>query len=569
MKIIHLALIIILLPDLVLSQEVNQVRIYEAREIVTLDKNYPMATAVAIKKDRIIGVGEVEQLINKFPNAQLDTRFSEDVMVPGLIEHHVHPFLAAITMESNVIAIDDWDLPGNQSKGVRDREAYLNRLKAEERLLSEPDKPLVTWGFHHYFHGTLSRQDLDKISMTRPILVIHRSFHEFILNSSALDFFGITQELVNNFDEEAKEYASFEKGHFSEQGMVSILPYLMKYLAAPDRLIKGLQTTEKYLHRNGVTLVANPGAYSLKPVQDAKNFVFGDEETPFRSFYIPSGLLLAEQYPADELVEKSKEFLSWGKGKVEYLPLQIKLFTDGAMYSQNMVMRDGYLDGHQGAWLMQEKIYREAFQRFWDAGYQIHIHQNGDAGLDRLLDVLEDNLQRNPRVDHRTVIVHFGYSNFDQVERINNLGAIVSANPYYVNALSDLYSRLGVGATRSRDMVRLGDVHRAGIPISLHSDMPMAPAAPLLLMHAAVNRVNFANKVAGPNQRISPEVALRAVTYYAAYVLGMEHDYGTISSGKYANFTLLSDNPLTIDPLKIKEIKIRATMVEGQHYPIH
>jgi hypothetical protein len=75
MKIIHLALIIILLPDLVLSQEVNQVRIYEAREIVTLDENYPLATAVAIKEDRIIGVGEVEQLINKFPSAQLDTRF--------------------------------------------------------------------------------------------------------------------------------------------------------------------------------------------------------------------------------------------------------------------------------------------------------------------------------------------------------------------------------------------------------------------------------------------------------------------------------------------------------------
>ena len=569
MKIIHLILIIVFLPVPLFSQEDHQVRIYEAREILTLDQDYPMATAVAIKKDRIIDVGDVKELRKKFPRAQLDTRFSEDVMVPGLIEHHVHPFLAAITMESNVIAIEDWDLPGNQTKGVRDRETYLQRLKAEEQALLESDKPLVTWGFHHYFHGELSRQDLDKISMTRPILVIHRSFHEFILNSSALAFFGITQELVNNFDEEAKEYASFEKGHFSEQGMVSILPYLMKYLAAPDRLIKGLQTTEKYLHNNGVTLVANPGAYSLKPVQDAKNFVFGDEETPFRSFYIPSGLLLAEQYPAEELVEKSKEFLSWGKGKVEYLPLQIKLFTDGAMYSQNMVMRDGYLDGHQGAWLMQEEIYREAFQRFWDAGYQIHVHQNGDAGLDRLLDVLEDNLQRNPRDDHRTVIVHFGYSNFDQVERIKRLGAIVSANPYYVNALSDLYSREGVGAARSKDMVRLGDVHRAGIPISLHSDMPMAPASPLLLMHAAVNRINFANKVAGPNQRINPETALRAVTYNAAYVLGMEHDYGTISSGKYANFTLLSDNPLTIDPLKIKDIEIRSTMVEGQHYPIN
>ena len=147
--------------------------------------------------------------------------------------------------------------------------------------------------------------------------------------------------------------------------------------------------------------------------------------------------------------------------------------------------------------------------------------------------------------------MHFGYSNFDQVERIKQLGAIVSANPYYVNVLSDLYSRVGVGATRSRDMVRLGDVHRAGVPISLHSDMPMAPASPLLLMHAAVNRINFANKVAGPDQRISPETALRAVTYNAAYVLGMEHDYGTISSGKYANFTLLSDNPLTLSLIHI------------------
>ena len=67
----------------------------------------------------------------------------------------------------------------------------------------------IILGFHHYFHGKLSRQDLDKISMTRPIVVIHRSFHEFILNSSALVYFGITKELVNNFDEEAKEYANF------------------------------------------------------------------------------------------------------------------------------------------------------------------------------------------------------------------------------------------------------------------------------------------------------------------------------------------------------------------------
>jgi hypothetical protein len=96
----------------------------------------------------------------------------------------------------------------------------------------------------------------------------------------------------------------------------------------------------------------------------------------------------------------------------------------------------------------------------------------------------------------------------------------------------------------------------------------MAPGAPLQLMHSAVNRINFTNKVAGPDQRISPKQALRAVTSNAAYTLRMEKDYGSISIGKYANFTLLGENPLTTNPLKIKDIEVRGTMVEGRHFPV-
>jgi len=160
--------------------------------------------------------------------------------------------------------------------------------------------------------------------------------------------------------------------------------------------------------------------------------------------------------------------------------------------------------------------------------------------------------------------VHFGYSASDQIDRIKELGLIVSANPYYVTVLSDLYSKVGVGYERSQEMVRLGDVVRANIPLSLHSDMPMAPASPLVLMHAAVNRINYANKVAGPNQRISALNALKGVTLNAAYTINLEEDYGSVTVGKYANFTLLSDNPLTINPLKIKDIKVKGIIVEGK-----
>ena len=539
-------------------------RIIVAKEIVTLDDRYQNVDAVFIKGSRIQAVGTKDELLKEFPGVKVDIANENNIIVPGFIEHHIHPLLAGITMNSNIVAIDDWNVPHKKSAGVRDREGYLKRLTTIENNMNDLQEPLVSWGFHHFFHGKLTRQDLDLVSKDRPILIIHRSFHEFIMNSKALSLFKITEEDLNGLTDEEKKHASFDEGHFSERGLIAVMPKVMQYIAAPQRIIKGLQITEKYVQQNGITLIANPGSMYDQKIQQAKNYVFGDEDTPFKSLYIPSALYMLEHTDISNLLEETEKHLSWGQGKVEFLPNHIKLFTDGAMYSQNMVLRDGYLDGHQGAWLMENDIFKDVFRLFWDAGYQIHVHQNGDAGLDRLLDVLDENMQRNPRKDHRTTVVHFGYSAFDQVERMKKLGVIVSANPYYVSVLSDLYSRKGVGYERSQQMVRLGDVHRAEIVLSLHSDMPMAPASPLVLMHSAVNRINYADEVAGPSQRISPLTALKGVTLNSAYTLGIEDDYGSIIPGKFANFTILSDNPLAIDPLKIDKINVEGTIVEGR-----
>ena len=549
------------------SYSSEDITIYHAKEVVTLDEKVASANAVSVKSDRVMAIGSLDDLIERNPDASINRQFQNDVIVPGFIEHHIHPFLSAITMNAEIISIEGWDLPNNQSIAYRDRDSYMQRLsEIEENMKS--DSPLITWGFHHYFHGDISREDLDRISKDRPILVMHRSYHEFILNTPALEYFDISQEFIESLDEEARAYADFDRGHFSEQGMISVFPKLLRYLGKPEYLLSGLQLTEDYLHQNGVTMIANPGAWLIKSIQDAKNLILGDESTPFRSFFIPSALILSEDHDVPELVEEAKKLLEWGGGKVEYLPNRIKLFADGAMYSQNMVLSEGYLDGHQGAWLMQEGLYRSAFKLFWDEGYQIHIHQNGDEALDLILDVLEENMANNPREDHRTTIVHFGISRADQMDRVKSLGAIVSANPYYVTALSDLYSKKGLGPERALEMVRLGDVDRAGIRFGLHSDMPMAPGSPLVLMHAAVNRINFANEVAGPKQRVSPLAALKGVTLDAAYIMGLEDDYGSISEGKLANFTILSENPLSVNPQTIKDIEIKATIVEGKHYPI-
>jgi predicted amidohydrolase YtcJ len=184
------------------------------------------------------------------------------------------------------------------------------------------------------------------------------------------------------------------------------------------------------------------------------------------------------------------------------------------------------------------------------------------------LNTLEKNLKANPRTDHRTVIVHFAVSAKDQVDRLTQLGCIVSGNPYYPVALADNYSKNGLGPKRAESMVRMGDVERAGVSYSFHSDMPMAPADPLYLMWCGVNRYTTGNRVVAPEQRVSREGALKAVTIDAAYSLKVEDQMGSISSGKLANFTILYDNPISCEAMKIRDIKVWGTVVEGKKQPV-
>jgi predicted amidohydrolase YtcJ len=165
-------------------------------------------------------------------------------------------------------------------------------------------------------------------------------------------------------------------------------------------------------------------------------------------------------------------------------------------------------------------------------------------------------------------MVHFAVSAKDQVDRIKRLGAIVSANPYYVGALADNYSNVGLGSERADSMARTGDLERAGISFSCHSDMPMAPADPLFLMWNGVNRITTSGRVAAPDQRVSREAALRAVTLDAADSVKMEKEIGSIVAGKLANFTILAENPVTIDPMQIKDIEVWGTVQKGRVLPV-
>ena len=262
-----------------------------------------------------------------------------------------------------------------------------------------------------------------------------------------------------------------------------------------------------------------------------------------------------------KLPERNTSKLRFGK--------HVKLFTDGAFFSQLMQLGSpGYIDGHDGEWLMPPEQFESMARMLWNKGLCIHVHCTGDLGLELALDVLEKLQWERPRFNHRFTIEHFGISTSAQARRIADLGAIVSANPYYIYELSDIYAREGVGFERASQMVRLGSLSRNGVPFALHSDYTMAPARPLQNAWIAANRINAAGDILCPGERVSIEEALRAITINAAYVLGLEHEIGSISAGKKADFTVLEADPFEVPAENLRDIPIWGTVFEGNAFPL-
>ena len=547
--------------------------IYTAKKIVTMERANPDATAVAVSGKQILLAGsleEIKQFLGDKPYLVDDT-FATKVIMPGFIDQHLHPLLGALTLAVEVIAPEDWVVPGRIWKKATNQEQFLGRLKDANAGLVDPKEWLFTWGYHQYFHGPLERKTLDSISATRPIAVWHRSCHEFYLNTFALNTLGISEDSIKGKGKWS-EQTDWPKGHFYEGGLNLIVAQLLPKLATPERFSFGLKQMVKMLHHNGVTAFNEPGALVTPQIFKLYQEILGAEGTPFYSFFIADGRSIVDKYGLEGALAETEKTIALappGNGKLQFFEKQIKLFADGAIVSQLMQMKDGYTDGHHGEWMIPPDELARQTTFYWNAGYQIHTHVNGDEGLEVVLNILEKLMRDSPRPDARSVIVHFANSTEEQIARIARLGAIVSANPYYPVGFADKYSEVGLGPERANSMVRSASVVNRGIPYSFHSDLPMGPAAPLYLAWCGINRITNEGHVVGPQQRISVDAGLRAITIEAAYSWRRENTLGSIAPGKIANFTVLEQDPYAVAPEDLKDIPIWGTVFEGQLFPIH
>ena len=218
------------------------ITIYTAAKIITMEADNPTATAVAVADKRIVAAGTLDQVkaaLGETPYA-IDTTFDGKIVMPGFIDQHLHPVLGALTLAVEVIANEDWVLPGVTYKAATSLEEYQARLRQAEAKLGTPTEWLLTWGYHPLWHGKLDRASLDAISTTRPIAVWHRSCHEFFLNTPGLAALGLTEAMTQGKGQES-EQSKWDEGHFWEGGLNLMMGPMMKVLATPERLSFGLK----------------------------------------------------------------------------------------------------------------------------------------------------------------------------------------------------------------------------------------------------------------------------------------------------------------------------------------
>jgi predicted amidohydrolase YtcJ len=539
----------------------SQKTIYSGGDIITMSgSSLEYAEAVVVDKGSIVFVGTRAEANKNYPKSK-HRLLNGRTMMPGFIEPHVHASLAATILPNEIIAPYDWILPGETKKGVTGHDAYRQRLTESVAEKANADEIFFVWGYHQLWHGDLSRSLLNDISTDQPIAVIHRSFHEVYLNDAAIDAMNIAES-----DFSGNPQVDWAKGHFYEGGWMALAPRMAPLLLDGSSYMKGLGMMTQLIRKNGITTIAEPGfpsvsfegEYALLKAEMAKN-------PPFDVYLIPNGTQLASMKGGNQAaLAFIKTLPEYTTDNIKFLPNQVKLFADGAIYSQLMQMKDDYTDGHHGEWMTPLNMLQQQMSLYWNENYKLHIHANGDKGIQQVLDFAAMDQQANPRQDHRLTLHHMGYFTDAMAQQIADMGVEASVNPYYLWALSDKYAENGLGVERGENLVALNSLAKRNVPTSYHSDFAMAPIEPLTLAWTAINRVTSNNNKVSQDQRVDTYTAMKAITISAARTLNLEGDIGSIESGKTANFTILKENPFKVDPMLIKDITVLATVYKGK-----
>ncbi len=527
---------------------------FAARRIVTLDPSRPAATHVAVADGRITAVGDADAAA-KWGHPVNDC-YANCVLTPGFVEAHGHLLSGGIWDFVYVGPHDRRDPDGRRVMGLRSNAGVAARLRAE----GAPRGAVVGWGFEPVFVDgpRLSRSDLDTVAADRPVAVLHLNLHLMTVNSAALsladfrrdsDITGLVKDTDGEPTGELREFAA-------------MFPVMRRLEIDFGNLSNSVRAMERYARlavQAGVTTITDLLNDLPAPAVAMMHEFTARGDCPIRLVPALNALGGTPEDVADRalaLAPTSTDRLRFGAAKV---------MTDGSIQAFTAQLKaPGY---HRGAGDPIWNIAPEQLVRLVDVlharGVQMHIHTNGDLASEVAIDALERAVAAHPKWDHRHTLQHFQMADATQIRRLAAIGAGTNLFANHLYYFGDQHHDITLGPHRAARINPCGTALANGLPMAIHSDTPVTPIAPLFTAACAVNRTTESGRVLGAGECIAVDEALRAITLGAAWTLKLEHEIGSISPGKRADFAVLTEDPLMSAPSELGGIEVLGTVLGG------
>ena len=527
--------------------------VFHGANIITMDAND--AQAVAVAGDRIIAAGAREEIEGFIGPRTRVVDLGERALLPGFIDAHGH--FSAVAR--NLDLLDLSSPPVGEVTNIGDVVRRIGEFIENEQIAAGE----LVQGFG-YDDSLLAEQrhpdrgDLDRASVDHPIVLRHVSGHLLAVNSMALAQAGVNSATADPPGGVIRRRAGGNEpnGVMEETAM----GLFSSRQLSPERY--------RELRRVAMDIYA---AYGITTAQDSN----------LSPAYVQSlrEEAAANPFPVDLVSFISANNLSDGElAQVGYDAQYsngfrnggVKFILDGSPQGRTAWLSQPYAEGPEGAAedyvaypSYDPEAWRGRIGGLLERGVPVLAHANGDAAIELMIDGVAEALAGMPMPDHRSVIVHAQLIRADQLDRLPALGIIPSYYAVHPFFWGDWHRR-SFGEERAAFISPLRATLDRGIPFTVHNDSPVVPPDMMRLLSIAVNRETRGGFVLGPEQRLSVEEALHAVTLGAARQYFEEDEKGSITPGKRADLVILGANPLTADPASLADIEVLETFARGR-----
>jgi predicted amidohydrolase YtcJ len=539
-----------------------QTTLFRAAKILTMNPMQPHATCVAVRDGRILAVGD-EREAAAWGECTWDNQLADKVLMPGLVEGHSHAMEGTLWQYVYVGYHDRRGPDGRVWKGLRSFEEVVSRLRESEREMPDPQTPLLAWGFDPIFFGRerMTTRELDRVSATRPVVALHASAHLLNVNSAMLRKVGIDRDTP--IEGVARYPSGAPSGELQEfAAMFPVMRAIGNAFKVGGASDAALWRFAQVAQLAGVTTATDLVNDWSEQTVAAMSHATANDAYPIR--IVSAYRTLDAPSETERGLERFAELRDRTTDKLRFS--LVKLIVDGSIQGFTARLRwPGYFNGRpNGIWVISPTELPAIVERLHAAGMQIHIHTNGDEATEAAIDAIEVALARHPRADHRHTLQHCQMADAAQFRRMAKLGICVNLFANHLYYWGDAHYSQTMGPDRANRLDACGTALRLGVPFAIHSDAPITPIGPLFTAWCAVNRCTSSGRVLGEDERIGMQEALHAITLGAAYTLKMDGEIGSIEVGKFADFCVLDDDPLSLPPRSLKDVGVWGTVLGGR-----